>query len=190
MESNTFLKRVEHQKKEIKGMREVKVVCYDANWQEVFRKESLVLKRVFKDNVSYIHHIGSTAIKGMSAKPIIDILIEVYSLEAVDGLNGEMGKLGYSAYGENGIPNRRYFSKGGDQRTHHVHIYLIGDSNIERHLAFRDYLKYHPEKAREYSELKGKLASRYSYDIESYIKGKDALVKKLEAQALYWNRNR
>jgi GrpB-like predicted nucleotidyltransferase (UPF0157 family) len=101
-----------------------------------------------------------------------------------------MGKLGYSAYGENGIPNRRYFSKGGDQRTHHVHIYLIGDSNIERHLAFKDYLKYHPEKAREYSELKGKLASRYSYDIESYIEGKDALVKKLEAQALYWNRNR
>ncbi|MED1202631.1 GrpB family protein [Heyndrickxia acidicola] len=171
-------------------MREVRVVCYDASWKDIFWSESFALKEVLKDNVSHIHHIGSTAIPGMSAKPIIDILIEAYTLEAVDSREGELGELGYSAYGENGILNRRFFSKGGDRRTHHVHIYQAGDRNIERHLAFRDYLISYPEKAKEYSGQKRMLAAKYPCDIEGYIAGKDELVKRLEAEALFWYRSR
>lgn len=99
-----------------------------------------------------------------------------------------MEAIGYEAKGENGIPGRRFFQEGGDNRTHHVHIYQAGSSEIERHLAFRDYLRTHPDAASEYGKLKRQLAQQFPYDIESYIEGKERLVVKIEQQALRWYR--
>lgn len=101
--------------------------------------------------ITNIHHIGSTSVPGLMAKPVIDILVEVGTINVVDSYNEAMKKqIGYLPKGENGIPNRRYFSKGGDNRTHQVHVYQQGDEKIASHLMFRDYLITHPKVASEY----------------------------------------
>ncbi len=95
-----------------------------------------------------ILHMGSTAISGSKAKPIIDLLVEVASIERVDACQADMAALGYAAHGEYGIPGRRYFSRSvGEQHTHHVHVYERGHEDIQRQLRFRDYLIAHPEES-------------------------------------------
>ncbi len=84
------------------------------------------------------------------------------------------------------IVKRRYFQKGGDNRSHQVHIYQIGSHEIKRHLAFRDYLKTHPDEMKDYGELKEKFARQFPNDIRSYINGKDDFVKEIELKALEW----
>lgn len=167
-------------------MRKVEVVPYNHQWPQIFEEEAGKIKTIMNENVVGIEHMGSTSIPGMSAKPVIDILVEVNSIEKVDLYKVEMIELGYDPKGENGIPNRRYFSKGGDNRTHHVHIYQTGNPEIARHLQFRDYLTAHPEDAILYSELKQSLAKQFPADIDQYILGKDALVKELDEKAKLW----
>ena len=167
-------------------MRKVEVVPYNHQWPQMFEDEASKIKTIMNEIMVEIDHIGSTSIPGMSAKPVIDILVEVNSIEKVDSYNQEMMDLGYDPKGENGIPNRRYFSKGGDNRTHHVHIFQSGNPEIARHLQFRDYLTAHPEDANLYSELKQSLAKQYPADIEQYILGKDKLVKELDEKAKLW----
>lgn len=171
-------------------MRKVEVVPYNHQWPQMFEDEASKIKAVMNENIVRIHHIGSTSIPGMYAKPVIDILVEVHSIERVNLFNKEMMELGYDPKGENGIPNRRYFSKGGDNRTHHVHIFQTGNPEIARHLQFRDYLIAHPEKAKEYGKLKVSLAEQFPVHINQYIDGKDALVKELDRQAEKWNKER
>jgi GrpB-like predicted nucleotidyltransferase (UPF0157 family) len=131
-----------------------------------------------------IHHIGSTAVPGLAAKPIIDILVEVSSLAEIDATTDGMAELGYEAMGEFGIAGRRYFHKGGNQRTHQIHAFKKGNPHILRHIVFRDYLRTHPDAASEYGRLKKKVAATCDNDIEVYCDGKEAYVKKLEAIAM------
>lgn len=112
----------------------------------------------------------------------------VKSIAEVDRYNDEMQTRGYDPKGENGIQGRRYFQKGGNKRTHHIHIYEIGNSEIERHLAFRDYLNIHESEKLSYEKLKENLANRFPYDIDSYIEGKDQLLQEIEIKALKWYR--
>jgi GrpB-like predicted nucleotidyltransferase (UPF0157 family) len=165
---------------------EVVVVPYDPTWPERYEAEARALARVFGEALVAIHHIGSTAVPGLPAKPIIDILPVVRAIRAVDRLRPDLEALGYECMGEFGIPGRRYLRKGGDRRTHHVHVFQEGDPNVVRHLAFRDYLRAHPDEARRYGELKAELAARFPRDIEAYMDGKDAFVKALERAALAW----
>ena len=81
-------------------------------------------------------------------------------------------------------PGRRYFERGGNERTHHVHCYEQGNPEVSRHLAFRDFLKANPQIAAAYGELKMKLAKQYPLDIEQYIKGKQAMVQEIEKKAM------
>ncbi|MFB9326665.1 GrpB family protein [Paenibacillus aurantiacus] len=166
--------------------RKVEVVPPDASWPERYREESAKLQRALEAEIVAMHHIGSTSIPGMHAKPIIDVLVEVRDIEAVDAYNDNMRRLGYQPKGENGIPLRRYFNKGGAQRTHHVHVFQAGSEHVTRHLAFRDYLTAHPEEAKRYAELKIELARQYPSDMNAYIEGKDALAKELVVKALDW----
>ena len=90
---------------------------------------------------------------------------------------------------EFGIPGRRYFHKGGDERTHHVHVFARENREaIERHLAVPAYLRAHADEARAYGELKKALAARFPLDWDGYCDGKDAYVRALEARALKWYR--
>jgi len=167
--------------------RRVGIVSYNPNWKEIYKEESKKIKNVLSDIIVDIHHIGSTAIPGIKAKPVIDILVEVKDIEAVDRYNNKMEELGYEVMGEYGIPKRRFFRKGGNNRTHHIHIFQVGNEEIERHINFKEYLIAHPDKAREYSKLKEKLTNKYTYDVENYTNGKSDFIKEIDRKAkLRW----
>jgi len=162
-------------------LRKVQVVPHNPNWAEQFQSAAQEITAVLGPQVVAIHHIGSTAIPGISAKPIIDLLVEARDIGAVDGFNEEMVALGYQPKGENGIPGRRFFLKGTEERrSQHIHIFQTGNPAVERHLRFRDYLIAHPEEARAYSCLKEELARRFPEDIDSYMAGKGGFIKDVD----------
>ncbi|HET7627295.1 MAG TPA: GrpB family protein [Bacillales bacterium] len=172
-------------------MRKVEVVPYDPSWPEQFREEAEAIRQACAGIVSLrLHHIGSTSVPGLAAKPILDLLGEAESLEGIDAAEERLAALGYEARGENGIPGRRFFQKGGDARSHHLHLFRCGDANVLRHLAFRDYLCACPEVVRAYGQLKKRLAERFPADIEKYIAGKQEFVKQTERKALQWIKDR
>ena len=119
----------------------------------MFSIESKMVAQALRSTVVAVHHIGSTAIPAIYAKPIIDLLVEVADIDDVDAHNPAMVALGYEALGEYGIPGRRYFRKGDEAgvRTHQVHTFEAGSPEVERHLAFRDFMLEHPVWARQYS---------------------------------------
>ncbi|GGD96431.1 GrpB family protein [Paenibacillus nasutitermitis] len=163
----------------------VVITEYNDNWKEAFSEEALKIKDIFGDELTNIHHIGSTSVPGLKSKPIIDIMPVVKDIEKTDSFNERMEQLGYECMGELGMKGRRYFRKGGDNRTHQVHVFQ-GDNkeDITRHLAVRDYLRTHPDEANRYGDLKENLAKQFPRDIEAYMNGKDAFVKELERKAL------
>lgn len=171
-------------------MRKVEVVPHRDEWSELFLEESKKIKEVYGDEIIHIYHIGSTSIPAIHAKPVIDLMVEVADIERIDGYNEQMKQLNYEALGENGIPNRRFFMKGDDNRTHHVHIFEKGDAEIERHLAFRDYMMAHPEEAQSYSQLKKRLAKRFPENMDEYIEGKDSFIKTIDRKAAEWRKEK
>ncbi|MCM3709463.1 GrpB family protein [Sporosarcina luteola] len=171
-------------------MRKVEVMPFSEGWSLEFETEAAKLQEIFGVELIEIHHIGSTSVHGLSAKPIIDIMPIVKDILQIDRYDGKMAGIGYEAKGENGIAGRRYFQKGGDERTHHIHIYEDGSQEIFRHLAFRDFLRAHPEKAKAYGNLKEKLGQQFPYDIASYINGKAELAAHIEQEAIEWDENR
>ncbi len=169
---------------------EVRVKSYDPAWADDFDSAASLAATALGRNVIAVHHIGSTAIPNIFAKPIIDIMIAVTDIDAVDTCTQEMSKLGYEAKGEFGIPTRRYFRKDDihGKRTHQIHVFPYDSDQIERHLAFRDYLIAHPEWATCYSDLKRDLAEKYSYSIAEYNAGKDSFIKQVDTMASAWRR--
>ncbi len=165
----------------------VEVVAYRPEWEEEFLREAEKLRAVLGRELLDIYHIGSTAVPGLCAKPIIDLMPVVRDLSMADAKRCGFEALGYEYLGEFGIPGRRYMRKGGEHRTHQAHIFAEGDrNNILRHLAVRDYLRAHPKEASAYGALKVELAGEFPRDIEAYCDGKDAFVKALERRALIW----
>jgi len=169
-------------------MRKVEVKPYNEQWPLMFEEEAHTLYEIFDSEMIDIHHIGSTSVNGLKAKPIIDIMPVVRDIHQIDAFNMAMTTIGYDPKGENGIVGRRYFQKGGDTHTYHVHMYEWDNPEVERHIAFRDYLRAHPSDAKKYSDLKEALAQRFPYDIASYIKGKEQLALEIDRKALKWYR--
>ena len=169
-------------------MRTVEVVPHNSAWRKVFVLEARQVAQALEENVVVSHHIGSTSIPGIYAKPIIDLLVVVRAIAKVDEHNIAMAHQGYEAMGEYGIPGRRYFCKDDSTgiRTHHVHVFEVGSAQIERHLAFRDYMMAHPEDAQSYSDLKRRLAKAHLTNIEAYIDGKDGFIRAIDAKAAAW----
>lgn len=166
---------------------EVQVVPYDPSWPSRYRREAALLREALGDCLVEIHHIGSTSVPGLWAKPIIDILPVVTAVEEADRRRAALEALGYEYLGEFGIPGRRYLRKGGEHRTHQVHLFgRESRDEIRRHLAVPAYLRCHPDAARDYAQLKRRLARRFPRDIDGYCDGKDAFVKALERAALDW----
>ncbi|BAZ41967.1 hypothetical protein NIES4101_79350 [Calothrix sp. NIES-4101] len=171
-------------------MRRVEVVPHNPSWKQEFDRESQLVADALGNNVIQVHHIGSTSIPGIYAKPIIDILVEVTNIHQVDEFNSHMIALGYEAMGEFGLPGRRYFRKEIYQnRTHHVHVFPNNSDDVARHLNFRDYMISHPEDARAYSELKRNLAQKFANDIESYMDGKDGFIQEIQKRASIWRKS-
>ncbi|MCP3738648.1 GrpB family protein [Rossellomorea sp. BNER] len=172
-------------------MRKVEVLPYQSEWKVRYQKEKNRILNLLKNVSITIHHVGSTSVEGLAAKPIIDILVELPTLESLNPHIDEFVKSGYVLKGENGIPNRRYFQFEKDgTRLVHLHMYQKGNHEIHRHIAFRDYLREFPKEAKQYGNIKQELAKRFPLDIASYIMGKDEFVKAMEKKALAWNQTK
>ncbi|MCH9689989.1 MAG: GrpB family protein [Gammaproteobacteria bacterium] len=135
----------------------IKIVPSHPGWPVLFKKEALLVKQALGDNCIEVNHIDSAAASGLAA-------------------NKSMLALGYEAKGEYGIPLRRYFQKGGNNRTHHVHVFEIDNPEIERHLTFRDWMRQNKDDREQYEKIKRHLASMYPHDITSYTQGKDKFI--------------
>lgn len=171
------------------SIRVVEVVDYDQNWKNTFETERVLLAKAIGINAVKIEHIGSTAVVGLAAKPVIDILIEVTDLKELDNAAENMEALGYLVKGENGIEGRRYFQKGGNQRSHHVHAFQMNDLHLYRHRAFKEYLIAHSEIASEYGALKKEAAFKSDNNINAYMALKNNFIQKHEKIAIEWFSN-
>jgi GrpB-like predicted nucleotidyltransferase (UPF0157 family) len=161
---------------------------HSATWASAFEREAAEIEAAFQDLPIELHHIGSTAIPGIVAKPVIDMLGVVPSLEELDARAHHLEPLGYEGLGEFGIPGRRYFRKDAPDgvRTHQLHAFAVGSPEIQRHLDFRDYLRAFPAEAAAYAVLKQSLASRHGSDMRAYSEGKTEFIRRVERIAGAW----
>lgn len=167
----------------------INVVPYRPEWPTLFQGEKEKLSQVInEDNLINILHIGSTSVPGLSAKPVIDMLVVVKDINQLDQDNNQIASLGYLPMGEFGIPGRRYFRKGEDNRTHQIHAFQYDNMyDISRHCLVRDYLRCHEEARKAYANIKIEGAEKYPESIDDYGDYKDAFVKQLEKDALMWH---
>ncbi|MCI0768443.1 GrpB family protein [Bacillus sp. TL12] len=167
-------------------MRKIVVVPYENHWNEKFQIEEKRLKEAMPEPVK-VHHIGSTSVPGLAAKPIVDMVMEVEDIERVDNWNECFEELGYIVKGENGIAGRRFFIHGTEEkRSYHLHVFEVGNPEITRHLAFRDYMMAHCEEAEAYAALKKDLAEKFICNGERYTEGKTDFVRNIDEKAKQW----
>jgi GrpB-like predicted nucleotidyltransferase (UPF0157 family) len=170
-------------------VRKVKVVPYDPTWPSKYVLEVERLESGLCPAGITFHHIGSTAVPGLAAKPTIDILAVVEDLALLDAVPHKFIDLGYQVKGENGIAGRRYYQKlSGEVHLFHIHAFEKGHPEIERHLTFRDYLCAHPEDAQAYQALKQNLAQEFPFDAKSYTVGKTNLIGEIDRKAALWRK--
>jgi putative glutamine amidotransferase len=160
---------------------------YDPEWPARFDREATELIDALGDLAARIEHVGSTSVPGLAAKPVIDIQISVASLVPRSAIVGSLGALGYEHSIDPIEPQHEFFSKGyDDERVQkvNVHVCEAGSAWERRHLAFRDELRRDPVAAAEYAALKRRLANEHPRDIFSYVDGKTAFIRSIEARAL------
>ncbi|MDC9820336.1 GrpB family protein [Pectobacterium polonicum] len=163
--------------------RTIAVVDYDPHWVTNYATAARALAQALGAIAVRVHHIGSTAVPELPAKPVIDMLLEVVSLSELDRLDCVMIDLGYHPRGENGMAGRRYYTKGGEARTHHLHAFVVGNEHIQRHLAFRDYLRANPSVCAEYAAIKRAAALACDNDAAVYSQLKNDFIATHEARA-------
>ncbi len=163
----------------------VQVTDYSPTWHEMFEREKQLLASVIKESGS-IEHIGSTAVVGLVAKPVIDILIGLDDFSTAGEIVPRIKALGYKYVPEyeDVMPERRYFKRVSTGiSTHHIHMVEIGGEFWERHLLFRDFLRANPDAAEEYAVLKKNLAAVEWKDKNDYTEAKTAFIKNIEIKA-------
>lgn len=157
---------------------EVEVVAYDPAWPAEYQAEEARLRAALGHRALAIHHIGSTAVPGLDAKPIIDILVTVRRLEEAVACIAPLRRLGYAFIDYPQNRDRRFFRKG-KPRSHHLHIVEGGSPDLADKLAFHDALRADPDLRQEYADLKAQLATRYKDDRATYSECKTAFVKRV-----------
>jgi GrpB-like predicted nucleotidyltransferase (UPF0157 family) len=161
-------------------------VGYNQDWPRLFDAESRLIQIALGNTVARLHHIGSSAVPGLMAKPIIDILGESENISAISQKASAMNDLGFDFKGEYGISQRAYFSRTTGVAVH-VHIFPVGHFQIEKHLFFRDYLRTHPEAMSRYQMRKEELLKR-AVTREEYQAGKNDLIRELTMEAYRWKK--
>ncbi len=165
-------------------IRKVVVSQYSLEWPTVFEEIKEQLKKVSHGIKIEFSHIGSTSIPGCSAKPIIDILGTTLDVLEIDAFNQAMSSIGFKAFGEYGMKQKRFFQKR-EGFPANLHIFEETDPEVKRHLRFCAYLRSHPEKTEEYSLLKKRLAKQFPHDIQKYILGKEKFIKDIDISAAW-----
>lgn len=162
---------------------------YSPEWPALFEAEADRLRELLAEAIVTVHHIGSTSVPGLAAKPIIDLLPVVRAIGDVDALAGSFRNAGYKAWGEYGLAGRRYFTKDRDGfRTHNIHIYGADHPDIDRHVAFCAYLRANADVCWKYQSLKRAAYALHPADIEAYNDYKNGWIKHTEPIALAWYR--
>lgn len=163
---------------------EVALQAYDASWSARFATERERLLALFPGRLIAIEHMGSTAVPGLVAKPVIDMLAGVVSMEEARVLAGPLCAAGYTTSAEFNatLTDRQWFMRWADgRRTHHLHLVVHGSPAWRQRLYFRDALRASPELAATYAALKADLASKHPTDREAYTEAKAAFVRAVSA---------
>jgi GrpB-like predicted nucleotidyltransferase (UPF0157 family) len=165
---------------------EVVIVPYDPLWPAMYESEAAEIRRALGGKTSVtLEHFGSTAIPGMSAKPVIDIMLGTKDKSRWPELVQPLQNIGYDFWEDNPNKERMFFVKGlppAPMRTHHVHVFEIGSIYWDR-LLFRDYLRSHTDEARQYEQLKDGLAAKFEDDRDAYTRGKEDFVRRIMERA-------
>jgi GrpB-like predicted nucleotidyltransferase (UPF0157 family) len=156
----------------------VRLVPYDDRWPAEFVAEQGRIRQALGTLALQLEHIGSTAVPGLPAKPILDILAGYHERAALPDLIAAIQRAGYIHRGESGIPGREFFRRG-DPRAYHIHLTEIGNRLWNDHLAFRDRLRADPPVRDAYAALKARLAEQFPTNREAYIEGKAAFIQAL-----------
>lgn len=159
---------------------EIRLCPYDVQWPVAFTDERRRLARLLPDTFIAIEHIGSTAVPGLPAKPIIDILAGVVSMAAAGAVAGPLLAAGYATSAEfnESLPDRKWFMRwSGGRRTHHLHVVVHESEAWHERVRFRDALRSRPVMAARYVELKERLAAEHPTDREAYTEAKAEFVR-------------
>lgn len=160
---------------------------YNPDWKTLFLQEKSVLQPIFGDHEVY--HTGSTSIPGLSAKPIIDMLVGLDSLAEFERYRAKLESLGYVSMPEREKSWEIFIPKGTDDaRSHYLHVLVDGSPEYERILLFRDYLIAYPLEATRYETLKRELADRYANDRSAYTASKASYIESVIEKAARWRR--
>ena len=164
----------------LEKQQDVTLHTYDPQWPEGFEKEARQIRACLGENCLQIHHVGSTAVPGLAAKPIIDILVVVDDLGAVDATPNCFAELAYVARGEYGLPGRRFFWKTPELRSYNIHLFEKRNVEVNRLLCFRDYLREKAAVTACYEAIKLALAQQFPADIVGYVTGKASFVQAID----------
>jgi GrpB-like predicted nucleotidyltransferase (UPF0157 family) len=158
------------------------VVEHDSRWRGMFETERDALAKALIPGTR-IHHVGSTSVPGLAAKPIIDIMVCLERMSRAEEVDPLLAPFGYVNVPQEEDEVRLFYRKGMP-RTHHLHVVQAGGDEEHRHLAFRDHLRSHPEAVERYAELKRRLAEEHAHDRPAYCEGKAGLITTLMREAL------
>lgn len=166
-------------------MVQVVVVDYDPTWRDAFKRVRDFVAPVVADCAVAIEHVGSTAVPGLAAKPIIDVDVVVASPVTARTAIDRLATIGFEHRGDLGVPGREAFTRHPDLFPANVYVVLRTCTAYRNHIALRNYLRAHPQAATEYGALKKELAQKFPDDIDSYVDGKtDFIVGVLELAGL------
>ncbi|MFN3148302.1 GrpB family protein [Bremerella sp.] len=167
----------------------VELVPHDPAWAEIAAAESHRLTESLGSLLVAVHHIGSTAIPGICAKPVIDLIPVVVTLEQLDRNQDRLEELGYQWWGELGLPGRRYCTRDDPVtgvRIAQLHCYEEGSPEIVRHLAFREHLRKYPALALQYEQMKKACQQQHPSNSHAYSECKSAWIQRIEVEAVAW----
>lgn len=165
----------------------VVVVPYDAEWPHLFAELGGRLRGALGSTALRIDHIGSTAVPGMAAKPIIDVQVSVGSFEPLDALRAPLAELGFVHRASNPDLSKRYFREPPGTRRTHIHVRLAGSWSEQFALLFRDYLREHEAEAAWYSRIKTQLAEQFVDDRQGYTNAKGWYLWEIMKKADTWH---
>lgn len=165
----------------------IRIVPHDPAWAERAASELRRIATALGPLAVRLEHVGSTAVPGLAAKPILDLQVSVAALEPRAAYVEPLERLGYLFVPAPESPDYHLFAKPPERpRSHHVHVCGAGGAHERRHLAVRDFLRTHPREAAAYAALKRRVVLRHPQDRLAYIAAKDPYVDELEARALAW----
>jgi GrpB-like predicted nucleotidyltransferase (UPF0157 family) len=167
----------------------IELVEHDVAWAEIAAREGERLRGALGDVLIEVLHIGSTAIPGIRAKPIVDLSPVVRSLDELDAKQSAVEALGYEWRGELGIARRRYcvlVDPANGRRISQLHCFASGDDEIARHVVFRDYMRAHRDEALGYEAEKLRARDLHPNDVNAYNEAKSAWIRERLARARAW----